>query len=114
MSVLSSSLVAALVAIPAVTIAQPTTGIITEPTGQVTSVVTDDCGQYQTAALPQGPYRLEAALDGFQASARRIATAAGQTATVDLTLAPAAVNEALVVTARRTEEVAQEVPIPVS
>jgi iron complex outermembrane receptor protein len=128
------SLVAALLAVPAATIAQPSTSVVAgvvrdssgaalpgvtvritnEASGQVTSTVTDDRGQYQTAPLPQGPYRLEAALDGFQSATRRIASAAGQTAALDFTLSPATVNEALVVTARRTEEVAQEVPIPVS
>src|SRR5204863_11043 len=39
---------------------------------------------------------------------------AGQTLTVDVTLNPSRVTESVVVTARRVEEVAQEVPIPVS
>jgi iron complex outermembrane receptor protein len=134
MSVPTFSLVAALVAVPTATIAQPSPSVVAgvvrdssgatlpgvtlritnETTGTVTSTVTDERGQYQTAPLPQGPYRFEAVLDGFQPVVRRIASAAGQTAALDFTLAPASVTEALVVTARRTEEVAQEVPIPVS
>ena len=39
---------------------------------------------------------------------------AGQTPTIDVTLTPSRITEAVVVTARRVEEVAQEVPIPVS
>ena len=80
----------------------------------MTSAVTDERGQYQTAPLAPGLHRVEASLDGFQTIIRRVTAAAGQTPTLDFTLAPATVNEALVVTARRTEEVAQEVPIPVS
>jgi iron complex outermembrane receptor protein len=38
----------------------------------------------------------------------------GQPASLDVTLAPARFSQSVVVTARRTEEVAQEVPIPVS
>ena len=39
---------------------------------------------------------------------------AGQTLSIDVTLTPSRITEAVVVTARRIEEVAQEVPIPVS
>ena len=39
---------------------------------------------------------------------------AGQTATSDVSLSPARFSQSVVVTARRIEEVAQEVPIPVS
>ncbi len=134
MSVPTFSLAAALVAIPAATIAQPSTSVVAgvvrdssgatlpgvtlrianETTGQVTAAVTDERGQYQTAPLLPGLYRFEASLDGFQTAMRRVTRTAGDTATLDFTLSPAAVNEAVVVTARRTEEVAQEVPIPVS
>ena len=38
----------------------------------------------------------------------------GQTAAIDVTLSPARFTQSVVVTARRVEEVAQEVPIPVS
>ena len=45
---------------------------------------------------------------------RRVALDAGQSLAVELTLAPAGITEGVVVTARRSEEVAQEVPIPLS
>src|SRR6187401_2699563 len=99
MSVPTFSLAAALVAVPAVVFAQPATSVVTglvrdssgatlpgvtlritnEATGQVTSAVTDERGQYQTAPLAPGLHRLEASLDGFQASTRRVTVAAGQT-----------------------------------
>ena len=61
-----------------------------------------------------GAYRLEASLDGFETAVRRVALDAGQSLAVELTLAPAGFTEGVVVTARRSEEVAQEVPIPLS
>ena len=61
-----------------------------------------------------GPYRLETELEGFDPAVRKVALEPGQTASIDVTLAVSRLTEALVVTARRTEEVAQEVPIPVS
>ena len=64
--------------------------------------------------LVPGAYRLEVALDGFETAVRRIVLEAGQTAAIDVTLTPARFTEGVVVTARRVEEVAQEVPIPVS
>ena len=45
---------------------------------------------------------------------RRVVLEAGQTATIDAILIPARFTQSVVVTARRVEEVAQEVPIPVS
>ncbi len=53
-------------------------------------------------------------LDGFETSTRRLVLAAGQTATNDVTLSPARFSQSVVVTARRVEELAQDVPIPVS
>ena len=57
---------------------------------------------------------MEAALDGFETAVRQDRARAGQTLAMDVTLAPARITEGVVVTARRIEEVAQEVPIPVS
>ena len=65
------------------------------------------------SALATGTYRVEAALDGFESSALQVTVSDGQ-ATLDVTLAPSRLTESVVVTARRVEEVAQEVPIPVS
>src|SRR5262249_7237239 len=53
-------------------------------------------------------------LDGFETFTRRIVIDLGQALAVDVTLMPARLTEAVVVTARRIEETVQEVPIPVS
>src|SRR4029453_9183851 len=45
---------------------------------------------------------------------REVSLEGGRTAEIELTLSPARLSEGVVVTARRVEEVAQEVPIPVS
>jgi iron complex outermembrane receptor protein len=87
--------------------------IVNERTGTAAEAITDAEGAYRTT-LPPGRYTLEISLDGFEAVARQIAIAADQTATVDVTLSPSKLSEAVVVTARRVEEVAQEVPIPLS
>ncbi|HTV01161.1 MAG TPA: TonB-dependent receptor, partial [Luteitalea sp.] len=92
----------------------PGAGVRVVPaTGAPVSVVTDNDGRYVVPLAP-GTYRVEALLDGFQTTGQSVTVAAGAPAQVDLSLPPSAVTEALVVTARRTEEVAQEVPIPVS
>ena len=51
---------------------------------------------------------------GSRRYVRRIVLEAGQTATMDVTLSPSRFSQEVVVTARRVEEVAQDVPIPVS
>src|SRR4029453_7063927 len=45
---------------------------------------------------------------------REVSLEGGRTAEIELTLSPARLSEGVVVTARRVEEVAQEVPIPLS
>ena len=74
-----------------------------------------------TARAPTGSTRSRPAatasrpsLDGFETAVRRSCSTDGQTATSDVTLNPARFSQSVVVTARRVEEVAQEVPIPVS
>jgi iron complex outermembrane receptor protein len=88
--------------------------VINEGTASTAAAVSNEQGEYRTGVLAAGRYRLEAELDGFQTVIRRTALEAGQSLSIDVTLAPSQVSEAVVVTARRTEEVAQEVPIPVS
>ena len=127
---------AAIVAIaaPAATSAQPVTGTITgtvrdasggaipgatvrvvnEKTRGAVDTTSDGQGAYRVAELPAGSYRLETTLDGFEPAARVIALESGQTASIELTLTPARLTEGVVVTARRVEEAAQDVPIPLS
>ena len=85
-----------------------------EAAGAAVLAVSDEQGAWRSDTLPPGRYRVEAALDGFETVVRRVVLAAEQPPTVEVTLLPSRVTEAVVVTARRTEEVAQEVPIPVS
>ena len=92
----------------------PRSGSSTKTTGVAVEAVSDGQGAYRADALAPGRYRVETALDGFETAVRRIVIEAGQTAAIDVTLNPARLTESVVVTARRVEEAAQEVPIPVS
>src|SRR4029453_6117723 len=87
---------------------------VNEASGTSVEAVSDGQGSFRIAGLAPGEYRVEATLDGFETATRKVVLDAGQTAAVDLTLAPACINEGVVVTARRFEEEVQEVPIPVS
>jgi iron complex outermembrane receptor protein len=77
-------------------------------------LITNGDGTYRTEPLDAGNYRVAASLDGFDTMERRVAVSAGQTVQTDLTLSPARFSQSVVVTARRVEEAAQDVPIPVS
>src|SRR5262245_52071058 len=85
-----------------------------ESTRTSVDLVTNSDGSYQSEPLSPGPYRVDLSLDGFETMTRRIVLHPGEVATVDGTLSPAKFSQSIVVTARRVEEVAQEVPIPVS
>ena len=76
--------------------------------------VSDEHGLFRADGLPPGPYRLETTLDGFEAAVQQVVLEDGRPATVELTLIPARLTEGVVVTARRVEEAAQDVPIPLS
>jgi hypothetical protein len=91
-----------------------TVRVVNEDTDADIEAVTNPEGSYQVAPLPPGHYRVEAMLDGFDTAVNRVALAAEQKATVDVTLNLARFSQSVVVTARRVEEVAQDVPIPVS
>lgn len=96
-------------AVPGVTVR-----VVNEDTGVTVEAVSNEQGSYRAAALVPGQYRLETALDGFETAVSRIVLEGGQTATSDVTLSLARFSQSVVVTARRVEELAQEVPIPVS
>jgi iron complex outermembrane receptor protein len=96
-------------AVPGVTV-----HIVSETTARAVDSVSDHEGIYRALDLPPGTYRVEATLEGFEPVARRIVIAAGQEATLDVSLVPARLTEGVVVTARRVEEAAQDVPIPLS
>jgi iron complex outermembrane receptor protein len=82
--------------------------------GTPVETISDAEGVYQAADLAPGDYQVAVALDGFETVTNHVVVGAGQSATADVTLNPARFSQSVVVTARRTEEVAQEVPIPVS
>jgi hypothetical protein len=64
------------------------------------TLVTDAQGRFRGVLLPLGPYELRASLEGFSPQVvRGIDLGVGQTRTVELKLAQAAVSEELVVTA---------------
>src|SRR3954447_9695479 len=96
------------------TIPGATVRLVNELTRVVSTGVTDDQGAYRAADVVAGRYRLESALDGFETMAQQVTVESGQTASVELTLTPARLTEGVVVTARRVEEAAQDVPIPLS
>ena len=91
-----------------------TVKVVNEATSVSVDATTDATGSYRFEALAPGPYRVETSLDGFETAVRRIVLEAGQTAAIDVTLSPARFTQSVVVTARRVEELAQDVPIPVS
>ena len=82
-------------------------------TAATVEAVTDAQGAF-SLAVPSGQYRVEIVLDGFETAVRQAAVGASGAPALDVTLAPARFNEGVVVTARRVEQVAQEVPIPLS
>jgi iron complex outermembrane receptor protein len=96
------------------TIAGATVRVVNENTGVSVETVTDGQGAYRAAALVPGGYRLETTLNGFETAVSRIVLTVGQTTAIDVTLTPARFTEGVIVTARRVEEVAQEVPIPLT
>ena len=88
--------------------------VLRESATEPLEAFSDERGAYQLTDLAPGPYRIDVSLDGFDTFTRRIVIDAGQVSTLDATLLPARLTEAVVVTARRIEETVQEVPIPVS
>jgi iron complex outermembrane receptor protein len=88
--------------------------IVSDATSAGTDLVAQQDGSYRSEPMAVGTYRVAASLDGFETVERRITLGAGQTVESDFTLSPARFSQSVVVTARRVEEVAQDVPIPVS
>jgi iron complex outermembrane receptor protein len=89
--------------------------VVNEESNTSAEAVTNAAGGYRIPSLAAGRYRVEVIIDGFDPFiARQVALQPGQTIAIDATLKPARITEGVVVTARRIEEAAQEVPIPVS
>jgi iron complex outermembrane recepter protein len=91
-----------------------TVKIASDTTNTSTDIITNADGTYASATLEPGPYRVTVTLDGFETVERRVVVAAGQPLVNDVTMSPARFSQSVVVTARRVEEQAQDVPIPVS
>ena len=91
-----------------------TVRVVNEGTGATVQAVSNEQGSYRADPLAPGRYRLETTLDGFEPAVRQVVLEIGQTAAIEVTLTPARITEGVIVTARRIEEAAQDVPIPVS
>ncbi|MFN8094722.1 MAG: TonB-dependent receptor [Vicinamibacteria bacterium] len=91
-----------------------TVRVVSETTGVSAELVSDGQGAFRTVPLESGTYRVEVRLSGFETASRRVEVKGGETVQVDTTLDISRFNDSVVVTARRTEEAVQEVPIPVS
>jgi iron complex outermembrane receptor protein len=87
--------------------------VIRESNNISTDTISDAEGGYRVTVAP-GQYRVEAVLDGFETVTQRTAVEPGQTVTIDVALSPGRLSETVMVTARRVEEAAQEVPIPIA
>jgi iron complex outermembrane receptor protein len=96
------------------TIPGATVRIVAEAATVVAHVITNEQGSYRFAQLAAGRYRVETALDGFETDVRQLVLDTGQTVSLDVILGVARLTEGVIVTARRIEEAAQEVPIPLS
>jgi iron complex outermembrane receptor protein len=84
---------------------------VNEQTGVSASVLSDDRGGYQFTRLPAGEYAVEAVVPGFRSEAERVALAAGEVHTLDLTLGLAPLTETVTVT--RAEQELTVVPTAV-
>ena len=88
--------------------------VIDDKTQIAVDALSDLQGLFRVEGLTAGSYRLESVLEGFELAVRRVSLDVGQTTHVEFTLVLARLTEGVVVTARRVEEAAQEVPIPLS
>ena len=78
--------------------------VVRESATEPLEAFSDERGAYLVADLVPGAYRIDVSLDGFDTFTRRVVIDAGQVSTLDATLLPARLTEAVVVTARRIEE----------
>ncbi len=91
-----------------------TVRVVNETSRATVEAVTDEHGVFLFPSMEPGHYRVELTLDGFEPVSRQLSTVADQPTVLEVNLVPARLSDNVVVTARRVEEVAQEVPIPVS
>lgn len=82
--------------------------------GRQATVVSGPEGTYEFRELAPGPYRITAELPGFSAEGRSVDVRAGETLTLDFTMALGALQESITVTASRGERVTYELPQPIT
>ena len=88
--------------------------VVNGTTSAAVDLTTNEQGAFRAEGLAPATYRVEVTLDGFETAVNEVVVTTGQTVQVNAVLAPSRFNQSVVVTARRVEEAAQEVPIPVS
>jgi iron complex outermembrane receptor protein len=88
--------------------------VFNEDAGATVEAISDERGAYRVDGLAPGRYFVEISFDGFESVTSRTTLTAGQVVALDGTLSPARFTAGVVVTARRIEETAHEVPIPLS
>jgi len=72
-------------------------------TGQVRTVMSDGAGLYSVPSLNVGAYNITASATGFGETSTDLNLTVGQTAEINLTMKPGAVNTAVEVTAEQTD-----------
>jgi iron complex outermembrane receptor protein len=92
-----------------------TVKVVNVESGRELSGTTNEEGAYRVEGLSPGTYTVQAELPGFsKATKSALAIQVDQALTVDLSLKIDSQHSEVLVTARRVEEEAQEVPIPLS
>ena len=72
--------------------------VTSSDTGFSRSTTSSDSGEYKISSLPAGNYKLTTKAAGFQPQTRTLPLSVGDTATVDITLAPGQVEQQVMVT----------------
>jgi len=89
--------------------------VVNTATGLQRSLRTDTAGVFLVPLLPPGRYSVSAQREGFAAAqANDVLLSVGKTTTIRMSLTVAAVGDAVMVTAEKREERAQDVPISMS
>ena len=83
------------------TVPGATVRVVSDTTRATVVVITDAQGAYRAERLAPGAYRVEAALDGFESTAQKVAVENDRQAAVDVELRPSRISQSVVVTARR-------------
>lgn len=74
--------------------------VLSEDTGKLRSVTTDETGDYRVGALPPGTYRIDVERDGFRKHRETVTLNVNQEVRLDVRLQPGARTEQVTVTGR--------------